>query len=181
MYCGAGVAGGAARRGPFLGMGKKTTNGSKAGPTLDHDRYVPALITILANKLSKNATGVYQKRFGVNVTEWRILALLAVEPGIPASRICQVIGFDKGPVSRNLAVMESHGLIAIKADPEDGRSHSIALTAKGRNTHNKVLQLALERERKLLSCLSRDEREVLIEMLHRMHGNLGAVIGPSAD
>lgn len=158
----------------------KPTNAGKTGPVLDHDRYVPALITILANKLSKNATGVYQRRFGVNVTEWRILALLAVEPGIPASRICQVIGFDKGPVSRNLAVMEEHGLVAIKADPEDGRSHSITLTAKGRNVHNKVLRLALERERKLLSSLNAEERDVLIGLLQRVHGNLDAVIG-SAD
>lgn len=155
----------------------RPTSAAKTGPALDHDRYVPALITFLANKLSKSATGVYQKRFGVNVTEWRILALLAVEPGIPASRICQVIGFDKGPVSRNLTVMENHGLVVIKADPSDGRSHSINLTAKGRKTHDKVLQVALERERKLLSCLSREERDVLIGLLQRVHGNLGAVTG----
>ena len=67
------------------------------GPLLDLDRYVPAFITFIANKLSNSATGFYQRNFGVNVTEWRIMSLLAIEPGIPASRICSVIGFDKGP------------------------------------------------------------------------------------
>jgi hypothetical protein len=62
---------------------------------LDLDRYVPALITFIANKLSRGATVVYQKRFGVNVTEWRILSLLAIEPEISAARICHVIGFDR--------------------------------------------------------------------------------------
>src|SRR5438309_806090 len=80
---------------------------------LDLERYVPALITFIANKLSRSATVLYQKRFGVNVTEWRILALLAIEPGIPASRICHVIGFDKGPVSRTLGMMQQRGLVAI--------------------------------------------------------------------
>lgn len=155
----------------------RLTSSRKNGPLLDLDRYVPALITFVANKLSNSATGVYQKRFGVTVTEWRILSQLAIEPGIPASRICQVIGFDKGPVSRNLGVMESRGLVAIRADPSDGRSHSIALTAKGRAVHDKVLQLALERERKLLSCLTKSERETLIGLLQRVHGNLGAVTG----
>ncbi|MFK4512150.1 MarR family transcriptional regulator [Bradyrhizobium daqingense] len=147
------------------------------GPTLDLDRYVPAFVTFIANKLSNSATAFYQREFGVNVTEWRIMSLLAIEPGIPASRICQVIGFDKGPVSRTLAGLEKRGLVAIRTDPNDGRTHSISLTAKGRTTHDKVIAAALERERRLLSCLSKDEREVLIDLLRRLHENLGAVTG----
>jgi len=152
---------------------------ASAGPTLDLERYVPAFITFIANKLSNSATAFYQGNFGVNVTEWRIMSLLAIEPGIPASRICLVIGFNKGPVSRTLATMQKRGLIAIRTDPDDGRSHSIALTARGRATHDKVIVAALERERKLLSCLDEDEREVLIELLRRLHENLGAVTRPS--
>ena len=147
------------------------------GPTLDLDRYVPAFITFIANKLSKSATALYQRKFGVNVTEWRIMSLLAIEPGIPASRICHVIGFDKGPVSRTLGAMEKRGLIAIRSDPNDGRTHAISLTAKGRTTHDKVIVAAFERERRLLSCLSKGEQEVLIDLLRRLHENLGAVTG----
>jgi DNA-binding MarR family transcriptional regulator len=147
------------------------------GPTLDLDRYVPAFVTFIANKLSNSATALYQRKFAVNVTEWRIMSLLAIEPGIPASRICHVIGFNKGPVSRTLSEMESRGLIAIRSDPNDGRTHSISLTVKGRATHDKVIVAALDRERRLLSCLSRDEQEVLINLLRRVHDNLGAVTG----
>ncbi|QQN64102.1 winged helix-turn-helix transcriptional regulator [Bradyrhizobium diazoefficiens] len=152
---------------------------TEAGPMLDLDRYVPAFITFIANKLSNSATTFYQKQFGVNVTEWRIMSLLAIEPGIPASRICHVIGFDKGPVSRTLAGLEERGHVSIRTDPNDGRTHSISLTAKGRATHNKVIVAALGRERRLLSCLSKDEREVLIDLLRRLHENLGAVTGSS--
>src|SRR3954453_5388617 len=136
--------------------------------------YVPALITNTANKLSRSATVLYQKRFGVNVTEWRILSQLAIEPGISAARICEVIGFDKGPVSRTLAAMEERGLVIIKAGP-DGRTYAISLTAKGTGTHDQVIKVALERERRLLSCLSRTERETLIALLKRVQGNLDAV------
>jgi len=148
---------------------------ARPGPTLDLDRYVPAIITFIANKLSNSATAFYQRNFGVNVTEWRIMSLLAIEPGIPASRICSVIGFDKGPVSRTLAVMKKRGLVAIRSAPEDGRSHAISLTAKGRATHDEVIVAALGRERRLLSCLDAQEREVLIVLLRRLHDNLGAV------
>ncbi|MBR0794476.1 MarR family transcriptional regulator [Bradyrhizobium jicamae] len=146
---------------------------------LDLDRYVPALITFIANKLSNSATAYYQKNFGINVTEWRIISQLAIEPGIPASRICHVIGFDKGPVSRNLAALQKRGLVAIRSAPDDGRTHSISLTARGRAVHDRVIVAALERERRLLSCLKKDEREVLIDLLRRLHENLGAVTGQS--
>lgn len=154
--------------------------GAKADQTLDLERYVPAFITFIGNKLSRSATVFYQKQFGVNVTEWRIISLLAIEPGIPASRICHVIGFDKGPVSRTLTLMQERGLIVIKTDPRDGRTHSISLTPKGKATHDAVLVAALERERRLLSCLEDKEREVLIDLLRRIHSNLGAV-SASAD
>src|SRR3954462_14692883 len=141
----------------------------RAEQVLDLDRYVPALITFIANKLSRSATVVYQKRFGVNVTEWRILSLLAIEPEISAARICHVIGFDKGPVSRTLAGMEERGLVSIRTDPKDGRSHSISLAVKGREIHDQIIGIALDRERRLLSCLSAAEQEVLIDLLVRVH------------
>ncbi|MFC0241291.1 MarR family winged helix-turn-helix transcriptional regulator [Rhodopseudomonas telluris] len=161
---------------------RKSPRSSAAAPsaqTLDLERYVPAFITFIANKLSNSATAFYQREFGVNVTEWRIMSLLAIEPGIAASRICQVIGFNKGPVSRTLADMQQRGLIAIRSDPNDGRTHSISLTAKGRSTHDKVIVAALDRERRLMSCLDAGEQEVLIDLLRRLHNNLGAVTGES--
>ena len=158
----------------------KTTAGraGRANLKLDLDRYVPALVTFIANKLSRTATVIYQKRFGVNITEWRILSQLAIEPEISAARICQVIGFNKGPVSRNLTVLQARGLVRIRTDRRDARTHSISLTPKGRAMHDQVILVAQERERRLLSCLQRNERETLIELLRRVHGNLDAVAAP---
>jgi DNA-binding MarR family transcriptional regulator len=158
----------------------KPAGAAESGKVLDLDRYVPALITFIANKLSRSATALYQKRFRVNVTEWRILALLAIEPAIAASRICHVIGFDKGPVSRTLSIMQQRGLITIKSDPADRRTHSISLTPKGRGIHDEIIVVALERERRLLACLRKEEQEVLINLLGRVHGNLAAVTNHAA-
>jgi DNA-binding MarR family transcriptional regulator len=73
--------------------------------------------------------------------------------------------------------MQKRGLVTIRTDPNDGRTHSISLTAKGRGIHDKVIVVALEREKRLLSCLKADEREMLIELLRRLHNNLGVVTG----
>jgi hypothetical protein len=100
----------------------------RAEQVLDLDRYVPALITFIANKLSRSATVVYQKRFGVNVTEWRILSLLAIEPEISAARICHVIASTRDP-SAGPGGMEERGLVA---SGPTGRTAapSISLTAR---------------------------------------------------
>jgi DNA-binding MarR family transcriptional regulator len=149
---------------------------SETGPTLDLDRYVPAFITFIANKLSNSATAFYQRHFGVNVTEWRIMSLLI---GTLASlpRASATSSVRQGPGERTLVDAAKRGLVTIRTAPDDGRTHSISLTAKGRATHDKVIVAALERERRLLSCLRKDEREVLIDLLRRVHGNLDAVKG----
>ena len=41
------------------------------GQTLDLERYVPALITFIANKLTHGSSSLYRKHFGVGVIEWR--------------------------------------------------------------------------------------------------------------
>src|SRR4051794_18898021 len=140
-----------AAKGTAAGKGVAASKRGRTGEVLDLDRYVPALITFIANKLSRSATTLYQKRFGVNVMEWRILALLAIEPAIAAARICHVIGFDKGPVSRTLAVMEQNGLGNIKTDESDGRAPAIFLTPEGRANPYQGNSLPLERGRRPLS------------------------------
>lgn len=150
------------------------------GPVLDLARYAPALLTFLANKLSRGASTLYRRHFGVGIIDWRIMALLAIEPRIPASRICKVIGLDKGPVSRSVAFLVGKGLATTEGDDGDARRRIIALSPAGRALHDRILQVALERERRLLSCLSPEEVEVLLGLLNRLHDNLDAVARPVA-
>src|SRR5258708_24739738 len=82
------------------------------GLMLDLERYVPAFITFIANKLSNSASAFYQRHFGVNVTEWRIMSLLAIEPGSPASPRCHVIRYDKGAGSRALGALQERRMVA---------------------------------------------------------------------
>jgi DNA-binding MarR family transcriptional regulator len=156
----------------------KAKRNPRQGPVLDLERYAPALLTFLANKLSRGASALYRRHFGVGIIDWRIMALLAIEPRIPAARICKVIGLDKGPVSRSVAFLVRKGLAETAGDGGDARRRIIALTAAGRALHDRILVVALERERRLLSCLDREEIEVLLGLLNRLHGNLDAVARP---
>ena len=83
----------------------KSSRRGQTRDVLDLERYVPALLVFLANKLTSGASTILRRHFGVGTTEWRIMAMLAVEPWIAAGRVCKVIGFDKAAVSRTLVCL----------------------------------------------------------------------------
>ena len=148
---------------------------------LNLDRYVPALLTFLTNKMASGASACYRKHFGIGIVEWRVLALLAVEDHINANRMVQVIGLDKSAVSRALQLLERNGHVSTEVDARDARRFTVSLTPAGRKLHDQVLVTALERERLLLATLKDDEVEMLIGFLHRMGVQLDAVNAVEPD
>lgn len=148
-------------------------------PVIDLDNYIPAYLAWVANKWSRSASHLYLRRFGIGIEAWRILVLLAVEGPITANRISQVIGMDKASVSRNFTQMHEKGLLRIDEDPKDARQRFAQLSQAGFALHDRMLPLVMERERRLTSCLSEDERKLLIGLLRRLHANLPALENPA--
>ena len=142
---------------------------------VDLDRYVPAFLTWIANKLSRGASQHYLRVFDVGIETWRCLVLLAIHDSISAQQVSRIIGMDKASVSRCFKGMQAKGYITLSLDADDGRVRIATLTKKGRQVHDQILGVALERERAFLDVLSVAERETLIKLLQRLHENLPAV------
>ena len=143
-----------------------------SGHALDLDNYVPAYLTYLAGKLSNSASATYRPKFGVGITDWRIMALLAAEPWISAGRVCDVIGLDKAAVSRSVRGMKILGIVDVRWAGDDKHRQVIALTRKGLILHDRIVKLSLEREQQLLKIFSAAERKMLINFLSRMHARV---------
>ncbi|MBB2493546.1 MarR family winged helix-turn-helix transcriptional regulator [Aquipseudomonas ullengensis] len=135
---------------------------------LNLSRYIPALINLLANKLATGASLCYRKHFGIGVVEWRLLAMLKVENNITANRMSQAIGLDKSAVSRSLQLLEKAGYVSSQVDSQDARRNTVSLSAEGLALHDRVLKVALERERRLLGDLNPEEVDTLINLLGRL-------------
>ncbi|WP_317929542.1 MarR family winged helix-turn-helix transcriptional regulator [Halioxenophilus sp. WMMB6] len=153
----------------------KRKSGEVAAECIDLERYVPALMTWVANKLSRSASSLYLKHFDVGVEGWRCLVLLAKGEPISAQYISQTIGLDKASVSRCFKVMSADGLITLGDDEHDKRLRLATITAKGRAKHDQIIGLALTREQALLSKLSAQEVDSLIQILHKLHSSLPEV------
>lgn len=142
---------------------------------LDLNRYIPALLTFISNKLAHGASENYRRLFGIGMSEWRVIAMLAVEPDIAANRICQVIGIDKGLASRVVQKLAKRGLISVESDPLNNSRSVIRLTSAGTRMHERILRVVRERERILHAAFSRSEIETLLGLLHRLHAQADVV------
>lgn len=158
-----------------VASGRAASKPPDGQPVVDLQRYVPAYFSWIANKLSNGASQAYLSAFGVGIEAWRLLVLLAIEDSLSAQRISKVIGMDKASVSRVFKTMHSRGLITIGLDAKDGRLRLASITKKGRQLHDQLLGIALERERAFLAALNQKETETLIDLLRRLHENLPAV------
>lgn len=144
------------------------------------DNYVPALLTHLALKVSGGAAAIYRRQFGVSVTDWRIMALLAGEPWMTAGRVSEMYGYDKAAVSRSLAAMLGKGLIVTRFQGNNRRRQYIALTAAGLKLHDEIVKIALAREAFLVAGLTADERAELVRLLTRMSSAIPGLTGEPA-
>lgn len=139
---------------------------------LDLDRYVPAYFAIINNRLSRGASRLYLRRFGIGVTEWRLVAMLALEPGIPAARACEYLGMDKALVSRALRRLD--GLGHLQAGSQ-GRRRTWRLSDRGAALYEEIVEVALDRETRLLKGVSQDQKEAFLAVARQMMANLPLV------
>ncbi|RBP03097.1 DNA-binding MarR family transcriptional regulator [Roseiarcus fermentans] len=135
---------------------------------IDMDAFIPAALTNLAQKITATASATYRPRFGVGITDWRVIALLAAEPWIAPVQICESTGLDKAAVSRALRDLLAEGLIEARAGDSNRRRVPVALTAKGLAVHDRIVGLALERQERLLEGFSAEERAQLRDFIVRM-------------
>jgi DNA-binding MarR family transcriptional regulator len=137
---------------------------------LDLDNYVPTYLTQCTNKWASSSSRIYLAKFGIGINEWRTMTLLAIEPGIAASRMSAIMGLDKALISRTLGVLEEQGF-ATRGVPLGRGRREVFLTPAGQRLHDKVLKLALKREEELLDGFSRSEIDILLGLLRRLTNN----------
>ena len=140
---------------------------------LNLDTYVPGLLLWLTNKLASSATRLYKDRFGIAVTDWRVLSYLVVYPWSTAASACELMGMDKAAVSRSLSFMMSQGWL--KSRPKGLRKVEYAVSRSGEQLHGRAIKLVLARQDALLTGLTSSDRKQLLRGLHTMLDNLEIV------
>jgi DNA-binding MarR family transcriptional regulator len=135
---------------------------------LDLEHFLPYRLSVLSNRISQTIADLYARRFGIGITEWRVIAVLGRLPGLSASGVAERTAMDKVAVSRALARLLERGLVQRDTHGDDRRRSVLELSDDGYRIYDEVVPLALARERALLAHLDEDERRSLDALLDKL-------------
>lgn len=141
--------------------------------TLELERFLPYRLSLLSNRISQTIADLYAERFGIGVTEWRVIAVLGRYAGLSANEVAERTAMDKVAVSRAVARLLERGLIERDTHGDDRRRSVLALSGEGLAVHAQVAPLALDIEQRLLAGLDAEERGQLQRLLDKLGDGIG--------
>jgi DNA-binding MarR family transcriptional regulator len=103
---------------------------------------------------------------GLRSTQFTLLSALHLGGPRCIGDLAEMLSADRTTLTRNLAVAEQHGWVALRADRNDARSRIAAITAKGSRT----LQTALPAWRKTQQRLTATIGEQAAASLRKLAG-----------
>lgn len=121
--------------------------------------FLPYRLSITSHTVSTNIARIYEKRFGVSIPEWRVIAILGRFPGLSAVEVAERTLMDKVAVSRAVTKLIKNGRIDRQFADADRRRSILNLSEEGQKVHNEIAPLALEFERQLVADISAEDYE----------------------
>jgi DNA-binding MarR family transcriptional regulator len=102
-----------------------------------------------------------------------MLQVIAANPQLGQSRLAEAMGVDRSTIVTVIHQLEARDLVARVPSPVDGRSHSLFVTANGRQALRRMERLVLRHEAEFASVLTPEERETLVRLLVRLYDRRG--------
>jgi len=130
--------------------------------------FLPYRLSVLSHTISTTIAKVYEKRFGLSIPEWRVIAILGRFPGLSAVEVADRTMMDKVAVSRAVTKLIKNGRIDRQFADADRRRSILNLSDEGRRVHNEIAPLALAFEHDLLHGISDEDYEQFNIVLERL-------------
>ena len=108
--------------------------------------------------------------FDITSVQYAAMVAIASQPGIDATRLSDLIAFDRATLGGVLDRLEAKGLIARQPSRQDRRIKTIALTSDGNALLDSVEGLVLAAQAEMLQSLSETERAQFIALLKKFVG-----------
>ena len=147
-------------------------------PKLHLEKFLPYRLSVLSNTVSGAIAAAYFLHFGLSIPEWRVMAVLAANPGLAAAEVTARTAMDKVAVSRAVATLLAVGRLQRTTVAADRRRTHLQLTVAGMRVYAQVVPMALEYERRLIASLSGRDRATLDRILRVLLGR-AVELGPA--
>lgn len=121
----------------------------------------------LASALSRHGELLYERLFGLHLSECRVIGIVMSQEPISLRGACERLEVDKGHVSRMVARLVGAGFLERRPDPADRRSFYLVLTPTGRRLATRIRAAAAERNREWIAGLGPElQARSFLEALH---------------
>ena len=137
-------------------------------PVLDLARYFPFYLGTISNRWTATSSKTYREEFGIGIADWRVLASIHAQGAASSQMVVNLIFMDAGAVSRSIARLVAAGYVNAVPGKFVGRTKPYRLTEKGRELYAKLVEIALNREERLLALLNTDERDTLLILMRKI-------------
>lgn len=134
--------------------------------------FLPYQLSVTSNAVSNRIARVYEEKFGLKVTEWRVMAMLGDGGPLTQRDLTSTTLMDKVAVNRACKVLEGRELVHRLPNQQDGRSHHLELTDDGRIMHDQIVPMVLAMEAKVLAPLDKDQRRIFRQLLDRVRAGI---------
>jgi len=142
------------------------------------ENFLPYRLSILSNAVSSTIATAYNKRFGLSIPEWHVIAVLGQLPGLSAVEVAERTLMDKVAVSRAVTKLIRTGRVDRQFADADRRRSILRLSAEGKRIHDEMAPLALKFEEDLLHGLSEDEIQTLSVIMERLLARARLISAP---
>jgi len=110
------------------------------------------------------------RSLGITPVQYSALIVIKDFPGIDATRLSELIYFDRTTIGQVIERLEAKGLVSRKTGIEDKRTKRIFVTLRGKEAIQKVTAVLPRVNERILGELSPAERATFMRLLARMVG-----------
>lgn len=144
------------------------------------DDYLPYRLTVATGWVTRLISRIYEDRFGLNITQWRVIALLGDEGPMTQQQIAQRSTMDKIAAHRAAASLLSRDILKVSRTV-GGRFKFLELTSLGRKIHAEIAPLALDLERQVFERAGLDDPRTLHRHLKNIESSAREIYGSMID
>lgn len=151
------------------------------GPIGKLEDFIPYKLAVVANRVSQSIGNLFETKFNIHFTEWRILMALYAYSELSFAEVVERTSMDKARVSRAQKRLVDLGMVRTRVDPDDGRRLFLSLTPTGAQRCNDILPSAAAREAWFLAALDDVEHRQLDIILNKLIARSNELVGHSED
>ena len=143
-------------------------SGKRSAASRALDERTTYRFSILASRQTRCLSAMYLQKFGLSVSQWKVLPILGYHGPMSAKEVGERTSLEPEKVTRAVDQLVTRGFVTRRSDSRDRRRVILSLAAKGTQVFKESEQLRGIIEAKFLDALQLKERALFHRLLDKL-------------